>query len=45
MNLFDLRFFVDYVFANCRIVLLRFHLLGMELLVFRSRVVVSGAGT
>jgi hypothetical protein len=43
-SLLDLGFFVDYVLANRRIVLLRLQLLGVQALVLRNRVVVAGAG-
>ena len=44
-SLFDLRFLVDHVFTDRRIVLLRLHLFRMQLFVFRSRVKVTGAST
>ena len=37
-DLFDLRFFVDHMFANRRVVFLGLQLFRMKLLVLRSRI-------
>lgn len=43
-ELFDLRFLVYHVLANRRIVLFRFHLLGVKLLILQRRIEVARAG-